>query len=292
MSTAPVYMASPTKTARRTKAEIEHIEQYLYDFVRDHRPVTVRQVFYRAVTAGIINKTETEYNATVIRLLTELRTLGLMPYSWIADNTRWQRKPNTHGSIIEAIHETARFYRQAIWRDLDVCVEVWLEKEALAGVLYDVTYEYDVALMVTRGYASLSYLHSAAEAISAQGKPAFIYYFGDHDPSGQDISANVERRLREFAPDAEIHFERIAVTPGQIFAWNLPTRPTKKTDSRARKFQGESTEVDAIDPDTLRDLTREAIELHIPGGWLDSVRAAEESEREIGLRIAGGGVHL
>lgn len=154
-------------------------------------------------------------------------------------------------------------------------------------MLVDVTEEYDVPLMVTRGYASLSYLHSAAEAIADKGKPTFIYYFGDHDPSGQDISANVERRMREFAPDAEIHFERIAVTPEQTADWNLPTRPTKKSDSRARNFTGESTEVDAIEPDTLRDLARECIERHIPEGHLEVIKAAEESEREIGLSLAG-----
>jgi hypothetical protein len=249
--------------------------------------MTVRQIFYRLVSAGMIDKTEGEYNHGVIRLLTEMRLDGALPFDWIADNTRWMRKPNSFGSIGDAIRKTAEFYRQAIWRDLPVYVEVWLEKEALAGVLVDVTAEYDVPLMVTRGYASLSYLHSAAEAIASKGKPAYIYYFGDHDPSGQDISANVERRLREFAPGAEIHFERVAVTPDQIAEWNLPTRPTKQSDTRARGFVGESTEVDAIEPDTLRELARDCIERHIPDGYMDSIEAAEKSEREIGLKLVG-----
>lgn len=86
--------------------------------------MTVRQAFYRMVSAGIIDKTEAEYNCTVIRLLTELRLEGVIPFGWIADNTRWMRKPDTYNSMTEAIEATARFYRQAIWRDLDVYVEV------------------------------------------------------------------------------------------------------------------------------------------------------------------------
>lgn len=284
-SRSPSCVASYTR--RRTKAEIDSLRTLIYQIVSRDRPMTVRQVFYRLVSADAIGKTESEYNSVVIRLLTEMRLEGWIPFDWLADNTRWMRKPITHGSIRDAMRDTAEFYRQEIWRDLPVYVEIWLEKEALAGVLVDVTRVYDVPLMVTRGYASLSYLHSAAETIAAKGKPTFIYYFGDHDPSGQDISANVEPRLREFAPGTKISFERIAVTPQQVADWDLPSRPTKKTDTRARNFAGESTEVDAIEPDKLRELARDCIERHIPDGHLDVIEAAEKSEREIGLKMLG-----
>jgi hypothetical protein len=116
-------IASPTKAGRRTKAEIDGIKGFLYRIVEKHRPMTIRQVFYQAVSAGVINKTEAEYNATIIRLLADMRLSGSIPFHWIADNTRWMRKPDTYGSIQEAIRETAKFYRQAIWRDLDVYAE-------------------------------------------------------------------------------------------------------------------------------------------------------------------------
>ena len=145
---------------------------------------------------------------------------------------------------------------------------------------------WDVPLLVTRGYASLSYLHEAAEAIAAQCKPAYLYYFGDHDPSGVDIPRNVERRLREFAPDAEIHFERVAVTPEQVLEWKLPTRPTKATDTRAKSFEGESVEVDAIPPAMLRQLTRDCIVRHVDAHTVTAIMAAEESERDLLTVIA------
>src|SRR5690606_20733283 len=124
----------------------------------------------------------------------------------------WMRKPKTYGSVEDALTETARLYRRQIWADLDTRVEVWLEKEALAGVLVEVTAKWDVPLMVTRGYPSLSYLHSAGEAIQADGVETFIYYFGDRDPSGVDIARHVEKELCEFAGEVPVYFEPVAVT--------------------------------------------------------------------------------
>ena len=118
--------------------------------------------------------------------------------------------------------------------------------------------------MVARGYASLSFLHTAAEAINALDVPAYIYHLGDFDPSGVNAGEKIEETLRELAPDAEINFERIAVTPEQIAEWNLPTRPTKKSDTRAKGFGDISVELDAIDPNDLRNLVQMAIEEHLP----------------------------
>jgi hypothetical protein len=253
------------------------------------RPMTVRQLFYRLVSGAVIAKTEAEYKGTVVRLLGELRRDGAVPFDWIADNTRWMRKPRTHGSLAEALRRTAETYRRALWDVQDVYVEVWLEKDALAGVLYEVTEAWDVPLMVTRGYPSLSYLHSAAEALAAEGKPSFLYYFGDHDPSGLDITRAVEEGVREFAPGADITFERVAVTPAQIAELSLPTRPTKTTDSRSKGFVGGSVEVDAIPPAELRRLAEACITRHVDQGAHNRLVAVERAERATLFEIAQGG---
>ena len=101
--------------------------------------MTVRQVFYQLVTREVIAKTEGEYKMTVIRLLTEMRLAQEIPFSWIADSTRWMRKPNTYDSLKDMLDLTAQTYRRAEWADQDAYVEVWLEKEALAGVLWGET---------------------------------------------------------------------------------------------------------------------------------------------------------
>ena len=277
----PSYRSRSIKRSRRTKTAIQNLKQSLVDVVKEIQPATVRQIFYQMVSRGLIEKTEASYKNTVVRLLTDLRVEGALPFNWIADNTRWMRKPKTYSSLESAIKRTAEAYRRSVWDEQDVYVEVWLEKDALAGVLWDITAAWDVPLMVTRGYASVSYLYSAAETIITQNKPTYLYYFGDYDPSGIDIPRNVESRLREFAPDAEIHFERVAVNRQQIEDLNLPTRPTKKTDSRSKGFEGESVEVDAIPPDILRELAQDCITQHIDDHQYEVMQEAEQSERKV-----------
>jgi hypothetical protein len=265
---------------------MEGVRQALYELLAADHPMTVRQVFYRMTSTGAIAKTENEYNNTVVRLLVQMRRAGDVPFGWISDNTRWMRKPRTFASAEEALRLTAQTYRRALWDNQDAYVEVWTEKDALAGILLDVTREWDVPLMVSRGFSSISYLHSAAENILEQDKPAYLYYFGDHDPSGVQIDRKIEKGLREFAPGAEIHFERVAVLPEQIEEWGLPTRPTKSSDTRSKGFEGDSVEVDAIPPDRLRGLVRDRILQHVDEYQLQVLRVAEASERRIMTRLA------
>jgi hypothetical protein len=261
--TPVVYASSPTKRQRRNNAELNVIREAIHLALAADHPMTVRQVFYRLVIQGVIEKSEKEYKGTICRMLTDMRLSGAIPFGWIADNTRWMRRPLTYSSVKEALQHTAANYRRSLWDNQDDYVEVWLEKDALAGVLYPVTSQWQVPLMVSRGFSSLSYLHEAAQAIQSEDKPAHLYYFGDRDPSGVHIDRNIERRLREFAPEAEIHFQRVAVTEAQIEELALPTRPTKTSDSRSKGFKGESVELDAIPPAALRELVAGCIVQHV-----------------------------
>jgi hypothetical protein len=265
---------------------MEQRYEALLAITREMQPMTVRQVFYQASVRGIVDKTETGYSK-VQRALVDLRRRGRLPYHWIADNARWQRKPASFRDPAEAMRQAAQYYRKALWADAADYVEVWLEKDALSAVVYDVTAEFDVPLMVARGYASLSFLHEAAEAIAFEDRPAHIYHLGDYDPSGVNAAEKIEETLRTFAPDAEIHFTRLAVLPHQIVAWNLPTRPTKTTDSRSKNFGDISVELDAIDARLLRQIVRDALEQHLPADQFAILKTAEESERELLLAWAG-----
>jgi hypothetical protein len=279
--TKALYGTCPIKRSRSTKAEAEGRRESLREIVEAGKPMTVRQVFYQATVLGLVEKAETGYRK-VQTDLTLMRKAGDLPYDWLADTTRWQRKPRTFDGVEEALQETARLYRKDLWRAADSYVEVWLEKDALSGVLYPVTAEYDVPLMVARGYASLSFLHSAAEYINDLEVPTHIYHLGDYDPSGVNAAAKIEETLRELAPDAEIHFERIAVTPAQIEHWSLPSRPTKGTDTRAKSFGSDvSVELDAINPGDLRSLVRMCIEEHLPREQFEILKVAERSERQL-----------
>jgi hypothetical protein len=315
MAGESIYGASPIRRSRRTKAAMQDLRVALYHVVEAQQPMTVRQVFYRGVGFGLWPKTETAYKNIVCRLLGDMRREGLIPYSWIADSTRWMRKPRTFSSMQDALEHTAKTYRRALWQDQDTYLEVWLEKEALAGVVFEVTDPWDVPLMVTRGYPSLSFLWSAAETIKAQSmterpidvgfeslldelpaamrglsydqqtKDVRILYIGDRDPSGDDIARNVAEQLEDMS-ECYIDFVRVAVTAEQVDEYDLPTRPTKRTDTRTAKWDGNgSVEVDAIEPDVLRDLIVAEIEGCIDERELDIIRAVEAEEREMARRM-------
>jgi hypothetical protein len=270
---------------RRTQAEMSDLRFKLFNIVSEEPPMIVRQAYYQCVARGFVEKTEAQCRA-ITRQLGKMRNDGTIPYEWITDSTRWMRRPTTYGSVKDCLEQTARLYRRHVWADLDCRVEIWLEKEALAGVLVEVTDPWDVPLMVCRGYPSTSFVHAAGEAITDDGVETFIYYFGDHDPSGRNIAASTEQKLRKFSGGVDVHFQSVAITPEQIAEFSLPTRPTKKSDPRSNGWTGGSIEVDALPPSKLRELTSECIERHIPEGHMDVLEKAESSERDA-LRIFG-----
>lgn len=286
MTPQTVYEPSTTKRSRLTKAGKEQLIGDLRDIVAEKKPMTLRQVFYQATVHGFVEKTEAGYRQ-VQRMLVEMRRSGELPYSFIADNTRSVYREETFDSPADALTMTAHFYRKALWSTAPVRVEVWHEKDALSGVISSVTKEYDVGLYVARGFASLSFLYSAAEVIRNAGKPTFIYHLGDRDPSGVMAGDKIAETLHDLAPDADIRFERLAVTKDQIDSLDLPTRPTKAS-CHAAGWMGDSVELDAIEPCTLRAIVREAIERHLPLDRLRVLKAAEESEKSLITRWAEG----
>src|SRR5262245_35644292 len=177
MSVETAYQTSQIKRHRSTKAEVEARREALIDIIDSGKPMTVRQVFYQATVHELVEKAESGYSK-IQNDLTLMRRAGDLPYDWLADNTRWQRKPRTFNSVEEALKATAAFYRKNLWADADSYVEIWLEKDALAGVILPITSMNDVPLMVARGYASLSFLYSAAEAINELVVPTYIYHLG------------------------------------------------------------------------------------------------------------------
>jgi hypothetical protein len=287
--TDEILIGIPNKKPKRhraTKTGLIDRRAAILEIVRDAQPATVRQVFYLASVRGFVTKDDSGYDRVQGDLLA-MRRGGQLPYGWIVDHTRWQRRPVTFDSIDEALFDTAATYRKALWREAHSYVEIWLEKDALSGVVLPVTQKFDAPLMVARGYASEPFLHTAGDYMATLKKPCFVYHFGDFDPSGEDAARAVEKGLRQHAPDTGIHFERIAVTQRQIDEWNLPTRPTKQSDSRAKKFGPVSVELDAINPNKLRELVEEVIVRHLPHDQYEILMTAEKSERRLFQGLAG-----
>jgi hypothetical protein len=144
-----LYSPRPIKRHRGTRDEVEARRVGLLDIVDAGKPMTVRLVFYQGTVQGLVPKTEQGYGI-VKNDLTIMRRARVLPYDWLADNTRWQRRPNTFSGIQAALKDTAAFYRKSLRNDADSYVEIWLEKDALAGVVVPITDMNDVPLMVAR----------------------------------------------------------------------------------------------------------------------------------------------
>lgn len=268
------------KRFRRTKSTMENLETTIYETVAKSYPVTIRQLFYRLVAAGVIPKTEQQYKGTVCRLLTMMRKNNKLPFDWVVDDSRYARKPQSYNCLEHMLEDVQEDYRRDLWNEQNCYVEIWSEKEAIANLLLRVTAKWDVPLMVSKGYSSTTFLHSAAETIAGIYKPVFLYYFGDYDPSGCDISRYVEQEIRGYAPDADVSFARVAVNEEQIAELDLQTRPTKKGDPRAKKFGLSSVEVDAIPPEILLNMVEKCIVRHIDLDQLKKTKHAEKVERQ------------
>ena len=261
------------------------IREAIDDLQYKHDKMTTRGVFYALSVAGIVAKTEAGYRQ-VQRQTVEMRRKGLLPWSFIRDGSRWAYAPDTFDSTEDALRETARLYRRNLWRSQNVRIEVWLEKDALQGIVSEVRYRWGVRLMVSRGQSSETFAYDAArdafEAWEREGLETQVYALYDYDRSGQIAAQKVEEKLRRYSETAPIQFNLLGVTEEQINVWNLPTRPAKENAAEI------AVELDAIPPDKLIGLVDDAIKSHVdPDAWTKE-EAVEASERGILELMAGG----
>jgi hypothetical protein len=281
--------ARATKRRGRPKGRLGPTARAIRDAVLDglvdrFERMTVRQAFYALEVAGVVEETEGGYRQVQQQLL-RMRREGELPWGFITDGTRWQRKPTSWDRVEDYVDSVARTYRRDLWQSQGVRLEFWLEKDALADVVHDVTRRWDVALMVSRGQSSATFLHTAAKEAEAayrrSGVATFIYALSDYDAGGARAAHTVEHELPQHAPGVPIHFERLAVTPKQIAEWGLPTRPAKKSDPQAAKWgRTPAVELDAINPNQLNKLIEDAIELHVDKRVWHLEREQEQRERQ------------
>jgi len=224
-------------------------------------PLTLRQVYYRLVAAHAIPNTERAYKNLSARL-TDGRRAGLIDPRRITDRLRQASRVSCWEDLGDFLKSVRESYRREKWTGQPVSVEVWSEKDALAGVLEPITDSHEVTLYVGRGYSSYSAMMDAADRIATREQETLVLYFGDFDPSGQDMPRDIRDRLAaDFG--VEVDLRMIALTPEQIAAYDLPPAPAKKTGTRAAAFVAKhgdvSVELDALPPDVLQDLVRNSI---------------------------------
>lgn len=287
------------KKARKASAKSRDFHDALAGILEEYERATVRQVFYRAVVAGAVEKTEQAYKR-VADALVQMRLGGVIPFEKIADGHRTRRIASTWNDAKEFMEESAEVYRRDFWGSQEDGVELWCEKDALSGILQPIADEFGIPYVATRGFPSLTLVHESALAIVRSFKSwTTILYFGDHDASGHaiddalavDLGAQVSR-IDGGLGLVKVGVERIALTPEQILQYGLPTRPGKASDSRHDGFRkrfgsADSVELDALPPDVLEEIARGVIAARIdPEAWRKEQRVEELERETLGAFIA------
>jgi len=249
------------------------------EILAEYHPMTVRQVFYQLVSRLVLENTEQQYKQ-LSRHLTTAREEGIIPDEWIEDRTRRPRDVSMWDGLDEFLSDARYWYRRNVWNTQPRYVVCWVEKDALSGIFEDITEEYGITLVVGRGYNSHSIKAEMAKRFQSIEKPITILYFGDFDPSGENIYQNLKESFpRDFGISLEI--EKVALRFEDIERYQLPPNPAKKTDSRAgsfiEKYGDISVELDALPLPVLQSKIKKSIEANMD---LDALRETFEQENE------------
>lgn len=234
----------------------------------EHGVLTLRSLYYQLVTLGMTNSVQ--HYKRVVNAMIDARREGIVDYDQFSDRdrkvvgeTRWEQTDLEIESAKKNIELWMTCYGKNRWENQLYYVEVFIGKKALEGVFARPCSRHGVALGACKGYPYLTFLHEATQrfvAAEQAGKIPLILYFGDYDPSGEDIPRSIEANIRELGCES-IEVRRIALMHEQVVEWKLPPAPTKSTDSRSKNWTGiGQVELDAVRPEKLERLLNEAIE--------------------------------
>ena len=248
---------------------LQVINNILEEYEEQGYILTLRQLYYQLVSRDIIPNQPKEY-AKLSILLTKGRMAGIVDWAIIEDRVRRPILPYYVSGITEAIEDTINQYRLDRQKGQDYYIELWIEKDALSGVLKKITTKYHIRLMVNRGYSSTTAMYDASkrlkEAYINNNQRGIILYLGDHDPSGLDMVRDIKERLEDFEVE-DVEVLRIGLTQKQIKTYNPPPNPAKIKDPRAKEYiknyGNTSWEVDALTPQVLNKLVDDNILTYI-----------------------------
>lgn len=245
--------------------------------------LTLRQLYYQLVARDLIPNRQAEYKR-LGSIVNDARLAGLIDWSAIEDRTRELRQLSHWSSPSEIVQTCAEQFHVDMWQGQKYRPEVWIEKDALVGVIEGVCRELDVPYFSCRGYTSQSEMWGGAMRMLAHvekaGQTPMVFHFGDHDPSGKDMTRDIVDRLQLFMGGVEV--KRLALNMDQVEEYSPPPNPAKTTDSRyaayIAEFGEESWELDALEPAVLADLIRKAVvSLQDKRKWREKVRERNQA---------------
>ncbi|MGL6195802.1 MAG: hypothetical protein ACRC2T_13380 [Thermoguttaceae bacterium] len=271
-------MYERTKLSQDALCLVKQANEILREF-HGYR-VTLRTLFYQFVGHCWIENNNAQYKR-ICKAIQKGRRAGLIDWDAIEDRTRNLESMPHWDSPRDILKACARSFHVDLWRDQKTLLELWCEKDALLGVIEGTCDRYDVPYLSCRGFSSDSVMHQAAQRLieaSNRGKQCVILYVGDHDPSGCDMTRDIEKRLTLFGANFELR--RIALNANQVRRYNLPPNRIKESDTRSKKYQSkhgtECWELDALKPDVLNSIIEQSIQ-----GCIDDPEAFFERRSEI-----------
>lgn len=269
------------------------ITQNATDVLDEYPPgmLTLRGLYYQLVTRGMTNSLQ--HYKRVVSAMIAARWDGLVDFDAFSDRdramvgeTRYEETDVAESidKAKEAIVAWMEYYNKNKWENQPIYPEVLIEKKALQGVFESVCSDNRVALGACKGYPSLTFLNELAKRFieaESRGKLPVILYFGDYDPSGEDIPRSIEENISRLGcPSIEVR--RIALMEDQVQAWQLPAAPAKLTDSRTAKWTGiGQVELDAVEPRKLQSLCQQAIDTVFDRNLYAQLKETESHERVI-----------
>lgn len=269
------------KFSSDSQALIDHANQIFAEYEEAGYILTLRQLYYQFISRDLLANNIQSYKR-LGSVINDARLAGLIDWELMEDRTRSLKQRPSWENPSSIISACAVQFAIDKWKDQEYRPEVWIEKDALAGVFERVCNELQVPYFSCRGYTSQSEMWVAGQRLKKwiqYGQTPVIFHFGDHDPSGIDMTRDITDRLELFM--GGIKLQRLALNMDQVHEHNPPPNPAKITDSRAqgyiKTFGNESWELDALPPEVLATLVRESILGHRDESlWL----SAEEEEAE------------
>ncbi len=289
----PKIIYAEKRFTARTEEIIDSAEQIIEQYQTQGFTLTLRQLYYQFVARGLLPNTDQSYSK-LGNIISDARRAGRIDWNAIEDRTRYLRKISSWDKP-QGILESARdSYHRDLWASQAIRMEVWIEKDALVGVIEGVCQDNDVPFFSCRGYVSDSEIWRGAMRMRQydhnSSQRIIVLHLGDHDPSGIDMTRDIEARLNLFSSCADIEVRRIALTMEQIEEVQPPPNPAKMTDSRYGRYTSqygeESWELDALEPRYIASLIEEHILAERDGGkWQEAVAQQEKERQQIANMI-------
>jgi hypothetical protein len=253
------------KFSQATLDTIHQANQIIRRYEAQGLVLTLRQLYYQFVARGLMPNSDASYNR-LGTIVSDGRLAGLISWAAIEDRTRFLRGLSHYSHPAQAIAAVRKQYRRDLWATQPWRPEVWIEKDALVGVIEGICHELRVSFFACRGYSSQSEQWRAGRRFARRvqaGQRPIVFHLGDHDPSGIDMTRDNQERLSMFA-GVQVQVVRLALNMDQVLQYNPPPNPVKLTDSRATSYRSEygteeSWELDALEPTVLRDLIADAV---------------------------------